>query len=333
MNIYDIAKLAGVSIATVSRVVNDSPMVSEKTKEKVRKIMWENNYTPNIFARGLGLNSMKTIGIVCPDVSDTYMANAVAFLELNLKEYGYDCMLYCSGYNHEDMQIAVNSMLQKRIDALVMVGSIYSQSFESPHDTDYIKQAAKEIPVFLMNAYVEDKNIYCALCDDFEASYIAVKQLIKSGRKKILYLSDSNSFSANRKRMGYETAIKESNMKLYEEFIVLNSNKIFETRDILLLKQDVNFDAVFATDDTLAVGVIKYAKERKLKIPHDISIIGYNNFELSVACEPELSTVDNRLERLCKIIIDSMMLLFKKKSISNKVYVKGHLIKRATTDF
>lgn len=81
MNIYDIAELSGVSIATVSRVVNDSPKVSEKTKMKVRAVMEANNYTPNVFARGLGLNSMKTVGIVCPDVSDDYMAGSVAYLE------------------------------------------------------------------------------------------------------------------------------------------------------------------------------------------------------------------------------------------------------------
>ena len=99
MNIYDIAELAGVSIATVSRVVNDSPMVSEKTKQRVRKVMEENNYTPNVFARGLGLDSMKTVGLMCPNVADAYMARAVAYLEQNLKEYGYDCILYCSGYD------------------------------------------------------------------------------------------------------------------------------------------------------------------------------------------------------------------------------------------
>ena len=98
MNIYDIAQIAGVSIATVSRVVNDSPRVSEKTKRKVRAIMEEYGYTPNVFARGLGLDSMKTIGIICPDVSDAYMADAVAHLERGLHEYGYDCILCCSGY-------------------------------------------------------------------------------------------------------------------------------------------------------------------------------------------------------------------------------------------
>lgn len=332
MNIYDIAELAGVSIATVSRVVNDSPMVSEKTKAKVRKVMQENDYTPNVFARGLGLNSMKTIGLICPDVSDAYMAKAVAFLESDLRAYGYDCMLYCSGNDYEDRQIAVNTILQKRIDALVLIGSIYSQTEDNSESVDYIKQAAQKVPVFLINGYIEDENIYCALCDDFEASYTAVTELVKSGKRKILYLSDSNSFSANKKRLGYEKALKDNNIAVKDELIIFTPNKIIETRDLLLSKKELDFDAVFATDDGLAVGAIKYAKAKNLKIPKDISIIGYNNFEISVSCEPELSTVDSRTERLCKIIIDSMMLLLKKKQISNKVYVKGHLIRRATTD-
>ena len=126
MNIYDIAKLAGVSIATVSRVVNDSPRVSEKTKQKVRAVMEENNYTPNVFARGLGLDSMKTIGIVCPDVSDAYMASAVSFLEHRLREYDYDCILYCSGNEQKKKEKALELVMKKRIDALVLVGSTYA---------------------------------------------------------------------------------------------------------------------------------------------------------------------------------------------------------------
>ena len=92
MNIYDIAELAGVSIATVSRVVNGSPRVSEQTRQKVLSVMEENNYTPNVFARGLGLDSMQIIGIICPDVSDSYMASSVAFLERRLRGYDYDCI-------------------------------------------------------------------------------------------------------------------------------------------------------------------------------------------------------------------------------------------------
>lgn len=95
MNIYDIAKLAGVSIATVSRVVNDSPKVSERTKAKVRAIMEEQNYTPNVFARGLGLNSMNTVGIVCPDVSDTCMTVFYIAVVMNLRIRFGQCREFC----------------------------------------------------------------------------------------------------------------------------------------------------------------------------------------------------------------------------------------------
>ena len=93
------------------------------------------------------------------------------------------------------------------------------------------------------------------------------------------------------------------------------------------------FDAVFATEDGLAIGALKYAKKRNLSVPRDISIIGYNNSELSVCCDPELSTVDSRGERLCKIIIDSMMLRLKNREIRSKVYSNGFLVRRETTDF
>ena len=119
MNIYDIAELSGVSIATVSRVVNDSPKVSEKTKMKVRAVMEANNYTPNVFARGLGLNSMKTVGIVCPDVSDDYMAGSVAYLEKRLRSYGYDCILYCSGYEYE-VQASIDALRKGCIECAAM---------------------------------------------------------------------------------------------------------------------------------------------------------------------------------------------------------------------
>ena len=119
MNIYDIAKLANVSIATVSRVVNNSPKVSPKTKEKVLAVMKENEYTPNAFARGLGLGSMKTVGIICPNIDDIYMAKAVSYLERNLHAHGYDCILGCSGFKQEEKEDYVRLLLSKKIDTLI----------------------------------------------------------------------------------------------------------------------------------------------------------------------------------------------------------------------
>ena len=334
VNIYDIAKIAGVPIATVSRVVNDSPRVSEKTKRRVRAVMEEYQYTPNVFARGLGLDSMKTIGIICPDVADSYMAAAVAFLERRLREYGYDCILYSSSHQQEKKEQAIELILKKRIDALVLVGSTYAGNGDNDDSTGYIKRAAERIPVFLINGHLEGKNIYSVYSRDYQATFDVTSKLIESGRKQILFLTDSRSYSARKKMEGYEAALKSHGLPVKGELKVYTKNQVHYVRDILLSRRDLEFDSVLATDDGLAVGAVKYAHARRKKMPEELSVIGYNNSELSVCCEPELTTIDNTGEKLCNITIDNMMkLLGGQKDIPKEVPVDCCLVKRCTTDF
>ena len=331
MNIYDIAKLAGVSIATVSRVVNDSPKVSEKAKAKVRKVMEENNYTPNVFARGLGLGSMKTLGISCPDVADTYMAKAVSYLEKNLQGYGYDCILYCSGYDAEDKQQAVERIMKKQIDALILVGSDYAD--DSPNYFHCIHTVSEQIPVFLVNGDVEDSNIYCVYADDFQAVYDVVDEFLFAGSSMLLFLTDSFSHSAKRKLEGYKVALRGRGFPIDDKLILYADKTIFATRDTLLRQRSLHFDSVVAANDSMAVGAVKYAYARGLKIPEEVNVIGYNNSELSISCEPELTSVDTRVEVLCKTAIDSVMALLSGNEIRQKQMVKCHLVKRGTTNF
>ena len=334
MNIYDIAKLAGVSIATVSRVVNGSPRVSEKTRQKVLSVMEENNYTPNVFARGLGLDSMQIIGIICPDVADAYMARAVSFLERRLKEYGYDCILYCSGHEQQKKEEAVDLIMKKRIDALILVGSTYTgYGDDDSSSVEYIRRAAEKVPVFLINGKISGENIYSAYNRDEEAVYDAVSRLIRSGRKRILFLTDSRSYSVSQKMEGYERALRENGLPVLGELKLLTENRIHQVRDILLARHTLEYDSVLATDDALAVGAVKCANAKGLKIPEELSVIGYNNSEYSVCCEPELTTIDNTSEKLCNITIDNIMKLLKGADVPAEVPVECMLVKRCTTDF
>lgn len=333
MNIYDIAELAGVSIATVSRVLNDSPNVAEKTKQRVRKIMDEQGYVPSGFSRGLGLNTLKTIGLVCPDAADDYMAKAVACLEGNLREYGFNCLLCCSGYNYEDCQVTVSTLLRNRLDALVLIGSVYADDDPDSPRVQYVREAAKQVPVFLINGYVRGDNICCAVCDDYEASRAAAAAMIASGRRKILFLTDMDTVSTNLKRKGCQDALAEAGLELCGDVSVGLLNRINQTRDHLLRLPDLDVDGIFAANDALAAGALKYAKRRKLSVPEDLCVIGYNNSELSVCCDPELSTIDSREQRLCQIAVDCIRLRLAGKPVSGRVFAKGCFIRRDTTDF
>ena len=186
MTIYDISKQAGVSIATVSRVLNGSANVKPKTKKKVLDIIEQCGYTPNAFARGLGLNSMNTVGILCADSSDLYLAKAVYYIERNLRAGDYHSVLCCTGYDPEDMKASLSLLLNQRVDSVIMVGSTFIAAESG--DNQYIKDAAQQVPIMLLNADLDCPNVYCTMCDDFKSMQDATLALLNKGIDDILYL-------------------------------------------------------------------------------------------------------------------------------------------------
>ena len=176
MTIYDISEKAGVSIATVSRVLNGSSNVSEKTKQKVLDVINQCEYTPNAFARGLGLNTMKTIGIMCADSSDLYLAKAIYYIEQKLRANGYDSILCCTGYGLENKKSCMNLLINKKVDGIILVGSNFV--YDKDTENRYILDAAAQVPVMLLNAALEAPNVYSILSDDFSSVYEATLQLI-----------------------------------------------------------------------------------------------------------------------------------------------------------
>lgn len=331
MNIYDIANKAGVSIATVSRVVNGSPKVSDRTREKVLGIIEEYGYTPNAFAQGLGLNTMHTVGIMVPSISDNYMANAVYYLEESLHEKGYECILSCSGYLAEQKESHLQMLMSKKTDALILVGSTYAGSEDVTHNTDYINLASKEVPVFLINGFITGENIYCTATDDEKATYEATKSLIDNGRKKILFMTDSRSYSAKQKKKGFLRALKESDIQPDERLDLYISNDVEVVKSKIEEYDKLGFDAVVATDDAMAIGVLKYMTEIGRKLPDDISIVGYNNSSLCICTTPELTSIDNKVEMVCKNTVDRLIdVLNGEKNVSHKEIFDCELIKRGT---
>ena len=164
MTIYDISEKAGVSIATVSRVLNGSNNVSEKTKKKVLDVINQYEYTPNAFARGLGLNTMKTIGIMCADSSDPYLAKAIYYIEQKLRANGYDSILCCTGYDLDTKASSMNLLITKKVDGIILVGSNFI--YEKEDDNKYILGAAGQVPVMLLNAAMDAPNVYSIVSDD-----------------------------------------------------------------------------------------------------------------------------------------------------------------------
>lgn len=334
MNIYDVSKKAGVSIATVSRVLNGNANVSDKTRNKVLSAMKELDYTPNIFARGLGLNTMKTIGIMCSDSSDTYLANAVYYLEQELRKHNYDSILCCTGQNSETKQNYLDLLISKRVDGIILAGSQFVQN-QPDGDNSYIINAAKELPIILVNGFLPGDHIYSVMCNDTAAVYEATTRLIQSGRRNIVYLYTSTSYSGVNKLKGYTSALSDAGFSLQEKYMHLCTKNIQRAKSYLnsLYRQHIPFDAVVTSDDSLAVGAVKYAYEHHIRIPEELEIIGYNNSVLANCTEPELTSIDSKVEQLCIKAVNILMQVLSGNDVPNETIIAADIIKRKTTKF
>lgn len=334
MTIYDISKLAGVSIATVSRVLNGNPNVKPETRKKVLEVMARCGYTPNAFARGLGLNSMNTIGILCADSSDLFLAKAVYFIEKALRAGGYHSVLCCTGYELKGKKEALELLLAQRVDSIILVGSSFIE--ENNDDNQYIREAADQVPIMLLNADFDYDNVYCTLCDDFRSMQEATLHLLDLGIHDILYLYNSESFSGMKKLAGYQSAHLMRNIPFKIEYRQLYPGSREDIRGVCefmdaLAQKGLIFHAVLASEDALAMGAIKYAKLHDLKVPEDFSVIGYNNSLLTSCCEPELTSVDNRLESICDQLVKTLFGILSGNDMPQKTIFSGELIIRGTT--
>ena len=334
MTIYDISKKAGVSIATVSRVLNGSTNVKPKTRKKVMDIIEQYGYKPNAFARGLGLNSMKTIGILCADASDLYLAKALYYIEQNLRENGYNSVLCCTGYEMDSRKESLNLLLSQHVDSVVMVGSNFIMN--NPEDNMYVNDAAASVPIMLLNADYDCNNVYCTLCDDYKATQDATEKMLNAGLKNILYLYNSNSYSGLKKLAGYQSALLSHDIAVKKELLQCfkgSNEDIDGVKNFIekLYLKGVKFDGIIASDDFLAVGAMNFARANKIKVPAELQIIGYNNSILTHCSEPPISSIDNRLEDMCIQLVKTLIGTLSQNEMPQKTIFSGELIERGST--
>jgi LacI family transcriptional regulator/LacI family asc operon transcriptional repressor len=336
MTIYDISKKAGVSIATVSRVLNGSTNVKPRTRKKVMDIIEQYGYKPNAFARGLGLNSMKTIGILCADASDLYLAKAIYYIEQNLRENGYNSVLCCTGYEMHSRKESLNLLLSQHVDSVVMVGSNFIMN--NSEDNQYVRDAAATVPIMLLNADFDCPNVYCTLCDDYKATQDATEKMLASGTKDILYLYNSNSYSGLKKLAGFQNALLSHDIpvkKQMQQCFKGSHEDIDGVKNFVegLYKKGLKFDGIVTSDDFLAIGAMNFARANNINVPGDLQIIGYNNSILTLCSEPDISSVDNRLEDMCIQLVKTLIGTLSQNEMPQKTIFSGELIKRGSTNF
>lgn len=325
MNIYDIAKMSGVSTATVSRVINGGP-VSRQTRARVNAVLEKTGYQPSPYAQGMNLGSMKLVGILVSQIDDLFYMRAVSILEQRLREMGYDFILYSVGEEMKNIRRYITSLCSRKVDAIFTVGSVF-------HKAEKELSAPDNVPILTINMETENGECYNIFCDDAAAVEQTVRTLYERGRRRFLYLNDADTVSGNAKIAGFYQGIEACGLKREEQLVCHCPRSIEAAREaaIRLLRECPHITAVLTSVDELAVGVLKAAAQLDRQVPETLSIVGYDHSVLSECTNPRISTIDNKVEDLCAIGITLLGDLLAGKTVAKKYIINCELIEKETT--
>jgi len=325
MNIYDIAKEANVSIATVSRVINKAKNVSEKTLRRVTEVMEKNNYVPSKIAQNLSINAtFKLVGLICYTIDDLYSAKIAAVLEKKLREADYDLILCCTGRNMVQNEKSIDMLLSKNVDAIIFISSAFSDLSEK------ILHSLQKVPVFAINAHIPGDRAFCAYCDDYAAAKFCTETLIREGRQKLLYLYDSEAYSGKEKLKGFWSALESCGKDLEAQALKCRPNVHDAEAAFAKAHKTDRFDAVLCANDLLAAGVLAAAEKLKVSIPEQLAVIGYNNSILAECVSPKLTSLESNVSILSELTAKNIEKYFAGQEIQANYTVPFELIRRAS---
>ncbi len=331
VTIKDIAKEAGVSITTVSFVLNGNyKMVSEKTKDKVLDVVKKYNYCQNATAVNLVKRSTKTIGLIVPHIENTFFSRMASDFEKYFAEYGYNIILCNSNDNAERLEKNIEILKRNRVDALLLVPS--AETFiEETHKKKLIKMVnSANIPVCVLDRCLEGVNCLQVTFNQKVGAYNATKYLLECGHRKIACITGPVAIHTAKLRYeGYLQAMEEYNVKINPDYIKNGTfhfesgyNAMYE-----LIKTDIT--ACFALNDLMALGAMKALNEAKISIPDDISLISYDDTFFMQFATVALTSVKQNTRELAaittKIILDSIV---KGDGVVQTVEILPELVKR-----
>lgn len=321
--IKDVARAAGVSVATVSRVLNNNANVSECTAALVNEAIKQLGYSPNYLGRNLRKCETNIILAIIPSTEHTFYSEILRGMQIKAAELGYDIVMSTS-YSHEETELRLLKMLYSRtVDAAILLGTRLN--------ADLLNELSEKYCLTLCCERVDGANCLTVLVDDERAGYDAVSCLIKKGHRKIALISTSGTANSSKDREhGYRRALQENGIEVNENYIYRGS---YDYRDggyaiEQFMKLDDKPTAIFSVSDMLAVGAINKAMKLGIKIGSEFSIIGFDNLYLCEVYMPSISTIaqssyligstavektvanlNQRMKYMGKFIIDHQLIL------------------------
>lgn len=326
VTIYDVAREAGVSMATVSRVVNNNPNVKPQTRKKVFEAIERLGYRPNAVARGLASKKTTTVGVVIPDISNSIFSEVARGIEDIANMYHYNIIL-CNADKRKDKEIrVVNTLLEKQVDGLLFMGGTVTdehlQAFQS-----------SSVPIVLCGTTDDKMTMPSVDIDHEKAAFDAVMMLIEHGHRDIGMISGTLQDPANgfARYSGYKKALEQSGLPLREQHVRIGNYRYESGMEVMRYFLDLpdRPTAIFSATDEMAIGAIHAIQDQGLSVPNDISVISVDNIRMASMVRPQLTTVAQPMYDIGAVSMRLLTKLMNKESIDmTRVVLPHELIRR-----
>lgn len=303
VTIKDVAKAAGVSYSTVSRALSGSPEISAETRERILTLCKQMNYTANTVARAMVMKSTKLLGLILTDVNNPFMSELAYHIDRQARARGYNIILCNSSRNVEQERELFELMIGRQVDGVMLFPS-------GPESYETLRPFLGRLPtVFIGENLREAPESYVSV-DNYRGAYMGVEYLYNLGHRDILYFGRRRGSTTHQLRAdGYAAACRD--LHLTAQYC----NNAFPATSIKygyqlakqLLSQKRTYTAIFAATDTNALGVMQAAQERGIRIPEDMSLLGFDNIRDSALPRIELTTIEQPKKMMASVAVDSLL--------------------------
>jgi len=313
MRIQDIARLANVSVATVSRVINNNNNVKEETKERINQIIKENNYYPNIIARNLSKNENNTIGVIVPDIKNLYFASIMDGIVDEANNRNLNIILGCSNENFKLQKKYIELFIEQRVKGIII--AVTQNSYDK---VEFFEQISSKIPLVLIDRKI-NRQMPGVFFENFYSSYGVIEKFIKNNRKKIGFLAGPQTISTAKERLeGYKKALKDYNIKCNEKLILYGDFTLESGYDLgkKILKRKI--DAIYISNNSMTLGFLKALKELNID-SKDMEIATYEDNEIIKFIDEKIISYDIPFSELSRKSIEILELLLKNDTLDTVI--------------
>jgi DNA-binding LacI/PurR family transcriptional regulator len=326
-SIKDIARIARVSHPTVSRALQNSPLVNAKTAERIRKIARESGYRASAVARGLVTRRTRTIGLVVTTVADPFTSEVVSGIEQTANDHGYCVFLADSNADPEREAKIVQSFAEQRVDGIIVtssrVGALYLPLLSE-----------MMVPIVLVNDQHPGAFVHSVMISNQEGARSVTEHLVKLGHTRIAYIGDQHGYQSDTERFaGYREALDAAGIPFHPELAIRGNSKPDEALRVMdrLLALTEPPTAVFCYNDMTALGALRSIRMHGLRVPQDISIAGFDDLFVASYTDPPLTTVRQPMRRMGQLAMENLIKLMMEEESVVRVKVKPELIIREST--